>query len=192
MAYTGVETEPESIHLRIQYVNQAVKLSWDRSENMNAGLIIIERSIDGEHFGRLAEIVMEGQLRGQREPVNSYLDTTVAHISTPRMFYRIRHINTEGLNTKSAVRHAVLAESNHRFRILGNPGLADSHLRVHLLGKEGASFYIRSASGEEVFKYPLRSNSEEIMVYVKNWSKGIYYASLSDGEQAASYKFEVK
>ena len=191
-AKTGTDTEPETIDLQVNYINGIVRLDWESREDLKVGTIIIERSIDGEHFGRLADIVMEGQLRGQGSPSNSYLDTALPKVKTPRIFYRIRHVNAEGHTTHSRVSYTILPTEAKRFKILGNPGLVDSHLKVHLQGAAGANFYIRSASGKELFKYPMRADSEEIMVFVNAWPAGIYYASLSDEANAASYKFEVK
>jgi hypothetical protein len=94
--------------------NEIVGLQWDTKEPENDKLFVVERSKDGSIFETIATIDA------------TLIDVTpyVYSDKTPHKgqnFYRIKHINDNGLNSLSVTRNATIHQKNRELLIYPNP-----------------------------------------------------------------------
>jgi uncharacterized repeat protein (TIGR01451 family) len=82
------------------YQNNAVKLTWITQQEINNKEFIIERSVDGVHFEKIATV--PGAINSQTAKTYSYIDVNFPHL--PKVFYRLNQIDLDGSKQFTTIR----------------------------------------------------------------------------------------
>ncbi len=81
----------------------AVRLAWVTASEVNSQRFEIERSFDGDHYLKIAEIAAAGSINARR--AYAYQDEAAP---TGQLYYRLRQVDLDGMATYSPVRSVTL------------------------------------------------------------------------------------
>jgi hypothetical protein len=100
-----------------------VLLSWSTASELNSARFEVERSLDGQAFARIAQVVAAGSSTSTR--AYAYRDAGLP-AGTPLLYYRLRQVDQDGTATYSPVRPVIVGSAG--LVIYPNPARAAATL----------------------------------------------------------------
>lgn len=164
------------------------ELKWATASEVNSDYFIIERSIDGTSFERVAEV----NASGNSNTVKNY-SFTDKDIEAGIRYYRLVEIDIDGKSTKfSPISLTRKAERSFGFTKL-YPVPAYDHLQVNFNTPaiETVKLDIFSLAGTLVESKQIltKKGRNNLKLNVSNYFPGIYFISMTNGEQVFTNKF---
>lgn len=176
----------------VSYNKPSVNVIWVTAQEINNHHFELERSIDGIHFEKIAEIA--GAINSSTKKTYSYTDNKFPKFS--KLYYRLSEVDLDGIKTISGIRSVVITENlNQVFvieKIVPNPAKNITNLRIASLEDKVVKIRISDAVGKTVIftSYNLVRGENRISIDVSRLSQGVYYLEVID--QATGFRSTEK
>ena len=158
--------------LKANKLDQDIALNWNMFDLKDVQTIAVERSLDGHHFIKVADIEMPG--------VPSTVDFSFYDQNAPkqRLYYRIAITDKYGKTEYSPVTSINNAGGSNSVTIYPNPGTSLLNIRSGAVIKR---VVIMSLSTQTIIEY---KNAEFTIpaIDISGLSKGFYFLTIEDAE----------
>ena len=152
---------------------------------------VLERSIDGITFEQLdaGEISVD-------KFINEYTDPDIHQYEVNRIYYRLRIKDGYGRTRKERAGVLRLREDYTSFALKAYPNPANQKLNIEFdnTSEKALSLKVMSALGQTVHTETLDGQEPHgiIKLNVENYSEGIYFVQMTDGETSQVIRILVK
>lgn len=156
------------LHFAATPNNDCIALHWLTNNEVNFSHFEIERSIDGENFDFLTQVMgKNGAANNEYEIYDRAVEKNTLY------YYRLKMIDLDGSYNYSPIDTARLS-SDSEFTLYPNP----SKDVLHLLFKENFTdeIVIRNATGHEILRS--QANGKRHFVDISSFPSGVYFCSL--------------
>jgi hypothetical protein len=173
------------IDFSASYNTGTATLNWQTATEVNTDHFEIQKSFDGEHFVRLADVTAAGNSSTTKS--YSYTDRNIQYRAT---YYRLREVDRDGVSGYSKV--ARINPSNSGFSINNvypKPALGTINIEWNSNVAGESKILIRDMSGRTLKTTNLIASSgfNKQTLNIDNISKGMYLIELqSDGRIATT------
>ncbi len=168
--------------------NKQVKLNWNVTEDANVYSYDVERSADNTNWSKVTTVNANGT-----SGTFSY-DAVDANPLKGISYYRVRIIESAGMNRFSAIKQITLDEFTASFVIAPNPAKDLARLFIEASEAGEATIQILNMQGREVLsqKKQLKSGSNTIELPVaETISAGTYMVRLTTGTKVLQQKLII-
>lgn len=164
-------------------------LRWSVESDLAGEWYAIERSVDGIVFENAGQL----QAEGRSTPHYSYVDAKIQRYVSGRVYYRLRHWDTNGESQLSrTVALNLMEDGGKMFSLYPNPAHEQAWLSYALnASAEGVQVLLSNATGQIVWSAPLREQHGLLEIPTAHLSAGLYTLSLTGIEQARQFKLRV-
>ena len=162
-------------------------LQWEINDEGTGAYFEIERSIDGFVFENIGKMDTRKSLSNEQY---SFLDKTLYEVNSRKVFYRVKHVDVNGISLHSEVVNLLVNESPLSLEIAPNPvqenvninyvSASNESVRLKIYSSSGTSRFITTAAG---------GGSFDQSIYVKDWPAGIYYVEILSGDDKTVKSF---
>lgn len=132
----------------VTYQNNLVKLNWVTRQEINNKEFIIERSIDGINFEKIATV--PGALNSDIARTYNHNDYQYPHVS--RIFYRLVQVDIDGSRQSSTIKWVYLKDFNQKnleiFSIAPQPATNQANLSIITAAAGSYSFILINSVGQ--------------------------------------------
>jgi len=190
---TNADTPVSLVSFCTAPVQQGIKISWSMEKEINSDYFTLQHSSDGIHYAALDNI--DGS--GNSNDVTNY-SYTDANPTPGTNYYRLTQTAFDG--TEKTSNSISINRDDEPFALSvvnfnPNPFTGEFSITYNSEKTSATQIEIRSPEGKLVFTQPVNSR-EGINRYdfnkKTNLSKGIYFVSLSQGENKSEAKQIVK
>jgi hypothetical protein len=157
-------------------VTEGVSLSWTVSMEYSVTAYAVERSADGLHWERIAEIPVKPE--GLPAKTYQYTDLRPA---AGKNYYRLQSIETGGPGAYSrviSVRSGAVESGSGILQVYPNPATQNMVIRIPAATAHGAVAEVLTTEGKLYQRIQL--SSDATTVSTGHWPRGIYVMRVSD------------
>lgn len=162
-----------------------IVIRWQTSNEVNAQLFQVEKSIDGVNFKYLTQRTASGYSNGASYEVYDFVPVA------GRNFYRLKQFDIDGKFYYSAIVFATFgAKSNNEIKLFPNPVTN----AVSIVSNSASDFYsakFMNSTGKIsfVFKGSLYQLNQQLNKKLSGIQPGVYILQLNDGSAIQNLKF---
>lgn len=151
-----------------QKFNNAVKINWSTSIEINSKAFIVERSVNGTNWTDIATIPAAGNSQ-------SKINYTVTDNNPAKgiNFYRLRQTDLDNRVEYSATKSVLF---NTAYDVLVSPNPATDMINIYVNNNSKASILLTDASGMVIRKFD--SNLSLIKINTATFARGVYYVKV--------------
>ncbi|MEL6652074.1 MAG: FG-GAP-like repeat-containing protein, partial [Bacteroidota bacterium] len=184
-----VENRIRSFNFDVQKIGDNAQLIWVLSSAEQAGRFEIERSLDGNSFGKVQEHALS---LGQTE--YRAMDVGVGKLPMKSFYYRVKLILDDGRTQYSDIVSLSLVEDALEVFVKGYPNPFGNQLQIeyHNPYNQPVDLRIVNALGVTIYQTNSLPASGEVAVDTEAWAAGYYYLNLGDGEQKQTFKLQKR
>ena len=172
---------PVKLHsFTVQKLNNAAKLTWTTSQEINSREFIIERSANGTNWTAIATIHAAGNS-------NTILNYTITD-NVPMKginFYRIKQLDLDARFDYSATKSVLF---NTAYKVLITPNPATSLINIYLdkSSNRPVSIQLLDASGKMIRS--IYSDQPNVQMNIADLGRGLYFVKVIDEEHVTVRK----
>ncbi|GAA4439167.1 hypothetical protein GCM10023188_35300 [Pontibacter saemangeumensis] len=166
--------------------NGNAKLVWTTASETDNDKFVVERSLDGRKFDQVGEV----KGKGTSSIANSYSFTDTDPAAGTN-YYRLRQVDFDGTADFShivALEFAQQAGLSPAALATVYPTAATSEVTIKLYSKASAGIVVVDATGRTVAQFANVAGGE-LVVPVQNLNKGMYFVTVTDGQQRETQRF---
>ena len=162
-------------------------LQWEINDEGTGAYFEVERSIDGNVFENIGKMNTRKSLSNEHY---SFQDKSLYETQSKKVFYRVKHVDVNGISLHSEVVNLLVNESPLTIQIAPNPvqenvninyvSASDENVSLRIYSSTGMSRFVTSAAG---------GGSFDQSIYVKDWPTGIYYVEIISGDDKTVKSF---
>ncbi|MEL7532530.1 MAG: FG-GAP-like repeat-containing protein, partial [Bacteroidota bacterium] len=184
-----VENRIRSFSFDVQKSGNDAQLIWLLSSAELAGRFEIERSLDGNSFGK----VQTHELQIDQTEYRA-VDLGIANLPLQTVYYRVKLILDDGRTQYSDVVSLSLKEEALAVFVQGYPNPFGKYLNIQYHNPYNQKVNLRIVNGLGVSIYQTHSlpAEGEVSVDTENWAAGYYYLSLGDGQHKQTFKLQKR
>jgi len=184
MVDAAISTLPvELAHFKGQSQNGNARLYWTTASEKNNEKFVVERSQDGKTFSQVGEV----QGHGTSSSAISYSFTDTNPVAGAN-YYRLRQIDFDGAEAFSHIVALEFAQQPGLALATVYPTVAASDITISLNAKANATIVVVDAAGRTVAQFA-NVASRELVVPVQHLNQGIYFVTVTDGQQRETQRF---
>ena len=155
-------------------------LNWDINNEGTGAYFQIQRSVDGNIFETIAK--MDSRVSLQDEHY-SFKDETLFEVKNDKVFYRINHVDINGLSLHSEIVELQVNQSPLSISLAPNPTVDQINLNYVSSTDAPVSIKIYNSNGVGTYASTLPGGGNFVQqLPVKDWPAGVYYVELVSGE----------
>nr|WP_295923379.1 M1 family aminopeptidase [uncultured Dyadobacter sp.] len=159
-----------------------VRLSWETSEELNAGYFEVQKSSDAITWRTLGEI----DAAGNSTQSNQYTFAD-PEPGTAKSYYRVVEHDVEGKTQVTRIVSSACGAEYHELTVYPNPVGEYLHLRVPRGSRDLTRFFIYDTKGGQMLLKQSPAAGEEVQLDVRHLKPGLYFLTPDPGE--TTFKF---
>lgn len=190
-----------SVQLPVEYLDFQVKveddymtLFWTTAWEQNNAGFVVERSIDGQTFGRIGKVESEGD---SQAPVSYRFvdeDRGIAHM-VDQWYYRLRQVDLDGQFSLSPIVLARMDAGEIPLEVVGYPNpLTGAELQIRYSGSDqndALQLQVINTLGKNILTKNLPvGEMQEITIDIEKWPAGYYYLQIQSGDKKSVFKLQ--
>ncbi|GAC1424317.1 MAG: hypothetical protein NVSMB67_24540 [Flavisolibacter sp.] len=152
-------------------------LQWSTTNETNLAMFLIERSIDGKNFDRIATVFPQRNNGGTGD--YSYLDNEAATLSSPTVFYRLEMVDYSKASTYSDL---VALQFNNVYSVFVYPVPIKDELnaRINLKSSDNIEIEVSDIHGRIVYEQTryISAGITEIKINTRSWPSQSYFVKV--------------
>ena len=162
-------------------------LQWEINNEGTGAYFQIQRSVDGNIFETISRMDARKSIKDEQY---SFSDETLFEMENDFVFYRVNHVDINGLSLHSEMVQLHINESPLSINLAPNPTV--DQLQINYISSSDApvsiKIYNSNGTGKYISTLPGGGNFEQ-QLPVSDWPAGIYYVELICGEDRAVKSF---
>ena len=166
--------------------NAFISLDWITSSEINNDFFTIEKSKDGQLF----EVVGIVDGAGNSNTIKNYnsLDESPYQGTS---YYRLKQTDFDGQNNYSKIVAVNIARAFEDISIFPNPILGTGHLSFTGAANSTTTVLVYDISGRKVWSkdYATNKGANQFTLETEQLTQGMYFLTLSNGEENTTIKF---
>lgn len=167
--------------------NYTVNLNWQSANEINSSHFTVQRSFNGADFTSLGDIPAKNGA-----DINSYAySDSIENTKANKIYYRLKIIDNDGLNTFSKVIPVALSANTSEFKVYPNPATDQLYILFNVQNTTKVELKITDVSGKIVYRNTVNINQGNSIanINISSFSRGVYYVLLStdNGVQRAQF-----
>ncbi|HEY0433960.1 MAG TPA: PQQ-dependent sugar dehydrogenase, partial [Chitinophagaceae bacterium] len=169
--------------------NNAGDLQWVTTNEVSTANFILERSIDGQSFQKIATVPAKGNINLNNY---SYTDNDAAYQSSNTIYYRLKMVDDDGSYIYSNVVTITLPLVAGKVVVFPNPASNQVMITVALQSDSKVKWHLSDNAGHIVNhnSAQLRKGKNSFSIDVSNLSSGIYFFRITGGGIDEKIKLE--
>ncbi|MFK7925268.1 MAG: PA14 domain-containing protein [Bacteroidia bacterium] len=191
---SSVQLPVEYLDFQVKVDNDYMTLVWTTAWEQNNARFVVERSIDGQTFGRIAKVESKGD---SQAPVSYRFvdeDRGLAHM-VDQWYYRLRQVDLDGQFSLSPIVLARMDAGDIPLEVVGYPNpLTGPELQIRYSGadqNDELELEVINTLGKSMLTKSLAiGEGQEITIDVESWPAGYYYLQVQSGEQKSVFKLQ--
>jgi hypothetical protein len=150
-----------------------VKMLWVTSHETGSRLFEIQRGSDPDYFATIGSIRSSGNLGSQN--IYSFIDDFPG---TGKLFYRVKHIDVDGVNKFSSVRLVKLYPDNYSYLVYPNPAKNEVLVCFSTELKQPLEISLYRQNGQLAKKIVANIGMNRCSLDISTEAAGLYYIRL--------------
>ncbi|MDQ3191198.1 MAG: T9SS type A sorting domain-containing protein [Bacteroidota bacterium] len=169
-----------------QYIDKKMKLNWETASEINNDFFTVEKSLNGTDFNYVTTVKGAGNS-------NSFL-TYETFDPNPHFgfaYYRLKQTDFDGKYEYSELVAVTIKNNKESFTVYPNPAGNNAEISFNSYGNDEAVLSITNSTGGLVLYKTINTHkgTNTIKLDMMDFSKGIYFVSLSNKYEVLKTKF---
>ncbi len=156
-------------------------LKWQTASEVKTNYYIVERSLDGINFIKIANVNANGTNSGNYQ----YMDYSIS-IGTPKAYYRIKQVDQNGVIKTTNIQLVTFGINNSEINVYPNPFSDEITLELDIDEGEQVEIDIIDMMGKTVLKRIVTSSKS--LIDLSTLSNGVYTISIFNNGLVENYK----
>lgn len=171
------------IDFTAQKNNESVLLRWYATTESNFKMYEIERSVDGNNFYRVGDVV------GANLANYTFIDNNLPNANT--VFYRLKMIDIDGKFSNSKIVPIRIADNFSNALVYPNPTKDKLVVRLQQSLTENSEVIIYDLSGRMVMRQQANAGQKNIDLTVSELPAGRYFIKISNHSEIINQSFVI-
>ena len=169
---------------------QSVLLNWTTAAEINTDHFDVERSVDGAHFGNIADVTATGNSNSAH--TYAYNDYSALHLGSSTLYYRLKTIDKDGKFTYSSIIKLQLHNAEFSYSLSPNPVRNQLTVSFTTIATKQASIKITDGNGKSLYEKSLQGlqpGTVQQNINVAGLAAGVYYIQLITDSDNKTLRF---
>jgi zinc-dependent metalloproteinase lipoprotein len=161
-------------------IDKKIAVNWETSNEINATNFEVEKSIDGREFAKMATVIAKNGTTNDYTIIDEKVKAGIKY------YYRIKQLDKDGKYSYSSIVTVVIRAEGTYVNVFPNPVQNVLNIQSSIVNSKENKIEILDIQGKRL--YINETNKGNAIINMQNWSKGVYWVSVTTNQKTEVFK----